>query len=203
MKKVLFSLMLLAIYASANTCTEAMFAQQANFLSYSQNAPHLDSVYIVRTFVFSDSTEKQEERYVKLSYNNGYLEKIINGYVGDIDNILTDVDHIYASKDESVLSKTGLEGLISDSTVGDTTFWIRKHYQDGILNQAMYYKITESYSSCMDSTFDGIVAVAGMSRDLSISSVFLFIWDQLSIAPLVRPMNMFSATVRFGHSVIS
>lgn len=154
MKKILFCLMLLAGFAAANTCTEAWFQSHSQFFSNSQNTPYLDSVYSAYLNRFSDSTDIREERYVKLSYNNGYLEKIINGYVGDIENILTSVDYIYVSKDESVLSKKGAEGLISDSTVGDTTFWVRKHYHNGTLNQAMFYKITESYLSCMDSTFD-------------------------------------------------
>ena len=154
MKKILFCLLLLAGFAAANTCTEAWFQSHSQFFSNSQNTPYLDSVYSAYLNRFSDSTDIREERYVKLSYNNGYLEKIINGYVGDIENILTSVDYIYVSKDESVLSKKGAEGLISDSTVGDTTFWVRKHYHNGTLNQAMFYKITESYLSCMDSTFD-------------------------------------------------
>ena len=154
MKKILFCLMLLAGFAAANTCTQAWFNAQTHFLSTPQNTPYLDSVYSAYLNRFSDSTDIREERYVKLSYSNGYLEKIINGYVGDIENILTEVDHIHVSKDESVLSKEGLEGLISDSTVGDTTFWVRKHYVDGELDQAMFYKETEFFSSCMDSTFD-------------------------------------------------
>ena len=154
MKNFLFCLMLLAGFAAANTCTQAWFNAQTHFLSTPQNTPYLDSVYSAYLYRFSDSTDIREERYVKLSYSNGYLEKIINGYVGDIENILTEVDHIHVSKDESVLSKEGLEGLISDSTVGDTTFWVRKHYVDGELDQAMFYKETEFFSSCMDSTFD-------------------------------------------------
>jgi hypothetical protein len=154
MKKILFSLLLLAGFAAANTCTQVWFNAQPHFLSTPQNTPYLDSVYSAYLNRFSDSTDIREERYVKLSYSNGYLEKIINGYVGDIENILTEVDHIHVSKDESILSKEGLEGLISDSTVGDTTFWVRKHYVNGKLDQAMFYKETEFFSSCMDSTFD-------------------------------------------------
>lgn len=152
MKKILFCLMLLAGFAAANTCTQAWFNAQTHFLSTPQNTPYLDSVYSAYLNRSLDSI--REERYVKLSYNNGYLEKIINGYVGEIVNIYLDVDYIHVSKDESVLSKKGLEGLISDSTVGDTTFWVRKHYINGKLDQAMFYKETEFFSSCMDSTFD-------------------------------------------------
>ena len=155
MKKILFCLMLLAGLAAANTCTQAWFKSHTQYFSHSQNTPYLDSVYTVRMSLSPDAIEELSERYVKLTYNNGYLEKMINGYVGDIENILTTVDYIYVSKDESVLSKKGNEGLISDSTVGDTTIWIRKHYHNGSLNQSMLYKITESYLSCIDSTFDG------------------------------------------------
>ena len=146
--------MLLAGFAAANTCTQAWFNARSQFFSNAQNTPYLDSTYTAGVHQFSGSPDIQADRYVKLSYNNGYLEKIINGYVGDIENTYADVDYMYASKDESVLSKKGMEGLISDTTIGDTTFWIRKHYYNGILNQAMFYKVTESYASCMDSTYD-------------------------------------------------
>lgn len=146
MKKILFSLMILAIYASANTCTETWFKAQTQFLSNSPNTPYLDSVY---SAIYYLRQTEPTEKFVKLSYNNGYLEKIINGYVGDPD---ISIDYIYASKDESVLSKTGFEGLIFDSTVGDTTYWIRKHYENGNHYQTMLYKITKSYFSCKDST---------------------------------------------------
>ena len=154
MKKVIFSLLFLVSFAAANTCTQAWFNSQAHFLSNKQNTPYLDSVYTLEVMRESDSIEIQYGRYSKPSYNNGYLEKITNGYVEDIENLLTSIDYIYASKDESVLSKKGNEGLISDSTVGDTTFWVRKHYHNGTLNQAMFYKETESFISCIDSTFD-------------------------------------------------
>jgi hypothetical protein len=146
--------MLLAGFAAANTCTQAWFNAQTHFLSNPQNTPYLDSAYIVYLNTSSDSIEIEGVQHVKLSYKNGYLEKLYDDFVWGIDKSATQVDHFYASKDESVLSKKGNEVLISDSTVGDTTFWVRKHYRNGTLNQAMFYKVTESYSSCIDSTFD-------------------------------------------------
>lgn len=45
MKRVLFSLLILVAFASANTCTKAWFEIHAfNFLTI-KDAPHLDSVY--------------------------------------------------------------------------------------------------------------------------------------------------------------
>ena len=47
------------------------------------------------------------------------------------------------------------------------------------------------------------LGLAGMPRDSRIFPAPAFMDFQLARAPLVRPMYMFSATVRLGHRVIS
>ena len=172
MKRILFSLLVFAVYAAANTCTEAYFQGLKNFFIQAENSPYRDSSHSIEDYVFMGDTTRQHT-YTKLIYNNGRLQKLVNGYIVDtaevrkemekqqdsdssleiifISNLESLLDELttYAtfiwSNDESILSGDGDEELLSDSTWGDTTYIHRKCYYDGDLFQEMRYKYTSSY----------------------------------------------------------
>lgn len=98
MKKILFSLMIFAVYASANTCTEAWFyIRNPVFLLIPQNAPYIDSAY------FKEGTEVT---FFKASYRDGHIDKTYQGLIWEnYGSGITDIDQYYVSRDESVLSK--------------------------------------------------------------------------------------------------
>ena len=57
--------------------------------------------------------------------------------------------------------------------------------------------------TAMEQLANCCVAFAGISKDCRILSAFAFIFLQFWHTPLVRPINIFSATERFGQRVIS
>lgn len=172
MKRILFSLLVFAVYATANTCTEAYFQTLKPIFIQAENSLYIDSTHYIDELVFMDDTLRQH-KYTKFIYENGRLQKYKFGYVvdsaevrkqleeeSDSDssseiNLFSDIDSIlnsmttYAtfiwSNDESILSGDGDEELLSDSTWGDTTYIHRKCYYDGDLFQEMRYKYTSSY----------------------------------------------------------
>ncbi|WP_407450829.1 hypothetical protein [Fibrobacter sp.] len=154
MKKILFSLMILAIYASANTCTEAVFEISKPSLYIPKDKPHIDSVFSSQTLKVSDTLEYAQEIFKKRIYNNGYLEKEIDGYVGDINYEYAETYYYIYSKDESVLSGNGIEILFSDSTSGDTSIWHLKFSYNGSFEQEDYYKVTNSYIANLSYSLD-------------------------------------------------
>lgn len=133
MKKILFSLLILAIYASANTCTEAWF-EIYTLSQPKNNAVHPDSVYY---------KTNNKDGYAKYIYRNEQLEQIIINMYGESE----DTNMVYLSKDENILTKKGSELLISDSVVGDTLFYFQKVFKDGVLVQEITRKITKQYAS--------------------------------------------------------
>lgn len=153
MKKILFSLLILAIYASANTCTEAMFEISKPNFYISKTKTYIDSIFYADTTNFSDTVFVQE-RFKKNIYNNGYLEKTIYGYVGDINNEYAEILYYINSKDETVLSGKGIEVLFSDSASGDTNIWHLKYSYKGSFEQEDYIKTTNSYISYLSYSLD-------------------------------------------------
>ena len=155
MKRILFSLLVFAVYAAANTCTEAYFQTLKPIFIQAENSLYIDSTHYIDELVFMDDTLRQH-KYTKFIYDNGRLQKYKFGYVvdsaevrkqleeeSDSDssseiNLFSDIDSIlnsmttYAtfiwSNDESILSGDGDEELLSDSTWGDTTYIHRKCY---------------------------------------------------------------------------
>lgn len=181
MKRILFSLLVFAVYAAANTCTEAYFQTLKPIFIQAENSLYIDSTHYIDELVFMDDTLRQH-KYTKFIYENGRLQKYKFGYVvdsaevrkqleeeSDSDssseiNLFSDIDSIlnsmttYAtfiwSNDESILSGDGDEELLSDSTWGDTTYIHRKCYYHGDLYQEMRYKYTQSYIYVIDIDHD-------------------------------------------------
>lgn len=181
MKRILFSLLVFAVYAAANTCTEAYFQGLKNIFIQAENSPYRDSSHSIEDYVFMGDTTRQHT-YTKLIYNNGRLQKLVNGYIVDtaevrkemekqqasdssleiifisnmdslLDELTTYATFIW-SNDESILSGDGDEELLSDSTWGDTTYIHRKCYYHGDLYQEMRYKYTQSYIYVIDIDHD-------------------------------------------------
>ena len=125
MKRILFSLMILAIYASANTCTEAWFEINAYNYIYTKDHAHLDSAYY---------NDESTEKYI---YNKEHLDYLIAKEGGEIHTI-----NFYWNSDESVLSKKGTEyfGIIKYSE--DTLFITLTNYHDGVVHEQQTAKIT-------------------------------------------------------------
>lgn len=153
MKRILFSLLLLAGFAAANTCTEAWFEISKPNLYISKAKAYIDSVFYADTTNFSDTVFVQE-RFKKEIYNNGYLEKTIYGYVGDINNEYAEILYYINSKDETVLSGKDIEVLFSDSASGDTSIWHLKYSYKGSFEQEDYIKTTNSYISYLSYSLD-------------------------------------------------
>ena len=133
MKRILFSLLLWAGFAIANTCTEAWFEVHNFSFLYKKDAIHIDSIY------YKEYDNDWSSKYI---YKNNQLESI----VFNLDRS-TEIVSVYISKDESVLVEMGEELLISDSTAGDTSYFTQKVFRDGKLVQDIIHKNAGLYSS--------------------------------------------------------
>ena len=82
MKRILFSLLVFAVYAAANTCTEAYFQTLKPIFIQAENSLYIDSTHYIDELVFMDDTLRQH-KYTKFIYENGRLQKYKFGYVVD------------------------------------------------------------------------------------------------------------------------
>ena len=139
MKKILFSLLTIATFAAANTCTKAFYEINAfNFLTI-KDAPHLDSIY----YREQPNPEELHEWYQKYYYQDGLIQRSVFKF-RDNDPV---ENQFYLSADESVLTKCGRELLLSDSVAGDTVYFIQKMFNDGKLIQTVVHKTADLYAS--------------------------------------------------------
>ena len=139
MNKVLFSLLALAAFAAANTCTKAYYEINAfNFLTI-KDAPHLDSIYYREQL----NPEELHEWYQKYYYHSGLIQKSVFKF-RDNDPV---ENRFYLTADESALTRSGRELLLSDSVAGDTVYFIQKMFNDGKLVQTIVHKTADLYAS--------------------------------------------------------
>ena len=139
MKKVLFSLLAVATFAAANTCTKAYYEINAfNFLTI-KDAPHLDSIY----YREQPSPEEVHEWYQKYYYQDGLIQRSVFKF-RDNDPV---ENRFYLTADESALTRSGRELLLSDSVAGDTVYFIQKMFNDGKLVQTVIHKTADLYAS--------------------------------------------------------
>ena len=138
-KRILFYLLAFAVFAAANTCTNAWYEIHAfNFLTV-KDAPHLDSIY----YREQPSPEELSEWYQKYFYQDGLISRSLFKFRENdpVEN------RFYLSANESVLTKRGRELLLSDSVAGDTVYFFQKMYNDGELVLAVKHKLTDLYAS--------------------------------------------------------
>ncbi len=139
MKKVLFSLLTFATLAAANTCTKAYYEIQAfNFLTI-KDAPHLDSIY----YRDQPTPEELYEGNQKYYYHDGLIQRSVFNFRvnAPIEN------RFFLTADESVLTRSGRELLLSDSVAGDTVYFVQKMFNDGKLIQTVVHKTADLYTS--------------------------------------------------------
>ena len=139
MKRVLFGLLALASFAAANTCTKAWYEIHAfNFLTM-KGAPHLDSIY----YREQPNPEETSEWYQKYYYKDGLIQRSVFKFR---DNAPVD-NRFYLTANESALTRSGRELLLSDSVAGDTVYFFQKMFNDGELVQTVTHKLTDLYAS--------------------------------------------------------
>ena len=178
MKKILFSLLILSVYAAANTCTEAWFETFSFGFISRKDAAHIDSIY------YREYDNEWSNKYV---YDgNNQLEHVIF-HLGDSEPIAK----FYFSKDEGVLTKKGEELLISDSAAGDTLYFTQKAYRDGEIYQSIFHKTADRFSS--ELSYDP-------ERDLYDFSEFFFRNDTL-IERVVKEYNTDHSRETFTYYV--
>ena len=137
MKKILFSLMILAVYASANTCTEARFEYGAYNFIYTKNHAHLDSAYFKETY--TKLTYESSDKYV---YSNGHLDYFITRDTDEDGKDSVQIVKVYWNSNENALSKKGTEILGEIEYSGDTLFITLTNYYDGEMNERINARST-------------------------------------------------------------
>lgn len=141
MKIFLFSLIFLAIYASANTCTEAVFKLYKGSLDIKKGEAYHDSSY------FMENYYKENPWSHKRYYTNGKLDSLV---MDPMDGESLRITHYYWNIDETKLSGKGSEFVFFQETSGDTIVLKYKTYYDGEFESSTIVKITDSYISTLD-----------------------------------------------------
>ena len=136
MKRILFSLLILAIYASANTCTEAVFEYGAYNFIYTKDHAHLDSAYNKETY-----TKVTYESSDKFVYSNEHLDYFIRTDFKEDGKDSVQITKVYWNSDENVLSKKGVEFLGEIKFLGDTLSFTLTNYYDGKIHEQQTTKI--------------------------------------------------------------
>lgn len=144
MKRILFSLMILAIYASANTCTEAVFDLSKGSLGVTQEAYH-DSSY------FMENYYKENPWSHKLYYTNGKIDSLVMNPMEEGEPLR--ITHYYWNTDESKLSGKGPEIIILEETQGDTIVLNEKSYSNGEFSATATAKIADTYMSTLNGEY--------------------------------------------------
>ena len=136
MKKILSSLLLLAGFAAANTCTEAWFTMNASPFQTNGSSTYLDSIYNDDNGEFIWTS--------KYIYENNFPTRIVMEYKNDARTVIIP---FYNTTNENVLTGNGSEVLFSASTVDDTIIYTQKSYSNGNLNEDLIHKATKHYAS--------------------------------------------------------
>ncbi len=141
MKKILFCLMLLAGFAAANTCTEAVFKLSKGSLDINNGEAYHDSSY------FMENYYKENPWSHKRYYTNGKLDSLV---MDPMDGESLRITHYYWNIDETKLSGKGSEFVFFQEISGDTIVLKYKTYYDGEFESSTIVKITDSYISALD-----------------------------------------------------
>ncbi len=139
MKNFLFCLMLLAGFATANTCTETIFKYTRGSLLANPKEAYHDSSY------FLENYGHKNEWSHKLFYTDGKIDSLVFNPMEDDDSI--HVSYFYWNLDESALKGSISESIITQETSGDTVIFTEKQYSKGTLEGARITKIHSYISS--------------------------------------------------------
>ena len=141
MKKILFCLLLLAGFAAANSCTEAVLKLYKGSLDIKKGEAYHDSSY------FMENYYKENPWSHKLYYTNGKLDSLV---MDPMDGESLRTTHYYWNIDETKLSGKGSEFVFFQEASGDTIVLKEKIYSDGEFESSTIVKITDSYISALD-----------------------------------------------------
>lgn len=133
--------MLLAGFAAANTCTEAVFKLSKGSLDIKKGEAYHDSSY------FMENYYKENPWSHKLYYTNGKLDSLV---MDPMDGESLRTTHYYWNIDETKLSGKGSEFVFFQEASGDTIVLKEKIYSDGEFESSTIVKITDSYISALD-----------------------------------------------------
>ena len=144
MKNFLFCLLLLAGFAAANSCTEAVFKLYKGSLDIKKGEAYHDSSY------FMENYYKENPWSHKLYYTNGKLDSLV---MDPMDGENLRITHYYWNSDEKISGK-GSEMVIFQETSGDTIILNEKAYSNGEFGGSYTAKMTDSYMSTLNSQYN-------------------------------------------------
>ena len=124
---------------SANTCTDAVFKEYSFFYMIENSGLQLDSV---------DSPNFFHQTY---TYSNG---KVSSSHIFEKESGTTSTLNYYWNKDESALTKQGIEYIMRDSISGDTTFIFENYYVLGVMGHQKTIKVTSQSASILTKDLD-------------------------------------------------
>ena len=169
--------MLLAGFAAANTCTEAIFILSKGSLDITQDEAYHDSSY------FEENYGHKNNWSHKIYYTNGKIDSLVMDPMEDGEALR--VTHYYWNSDEKISGK-GSERVIFQETSGDTIILNEKVYSNGEFGGSYTAKMTDSYMSTLNSEYNSF-------KELYFSNDTLFekiIYDYESNNP--RPDTSFT-----------
>ena len=140
MKKVIFSLLLLAGIASAITCVDAVFASKRGGITKNAQSPYPDSIHASH-FNESDNQDDYDNHYTYVWENDRIAQSIS---WDALDNELDTTNFVYTSS-ESELSKKGQEIIISGRTSNDTIIGVTVYFEDGVFSDSSIEKSLSHY----------------------------------------------------------
>ncbi len=124
---------------SANTCTDAVFKEIAYYYMIENSGLQLDSV---------DSPNFSHQTY---TYSNG---KVSRSQFFEKESGTTSTLNYYWNKDESTLTKQGIEYIMRDSISGDTSFIFENYYVLGVMGHQKTIKVTSQSASILTKDLD-------------------------------------------------
>jgi hypothetical protein len=128
MKRILFSLLILAGYAAANSCTDLIANNNDSFIA-SGNV-HRDSSYFLEN---GDNAWSH-----KYTWNDGKLESIRFDPMRESESPF--VEPVYWNADETALTGKRSEIIVTQRTSGDTIIYVQKNFYEGELEDSVTYK---------------------------------------------------------------
>ena len=123
----------------ANTCTDAVFKEIAYSYMIENSGLQLDSAI---------SPNFYNQTY---TYTNG---KVSRSQFFEKESGTATTLNYYWNKDESALTKQGIEYFMKDSTSGDTTFIFENYYVLGVMGHQKTIKVTSQSASILTKDLD-------------------------------------------------